>query len=70
MAEARAEDREVGVTFRMSRARRAKLRSEASAEGVSLQVILERRVFGDDVSEDRRPGPIVRHAELDLDMAM
>lgn len=65
MPEPRAKDREAGVLLRMSQENKARLVEEAKEQGVSVQVLLERRLLGID-AEDRKPGrvPKDRHPEL------
>jgi hypothetical protein len=60
MAEPRAKDRATGVLLRMSVEDKARLRSEAEAQGVSLQVLLERRLLGKPDADNRPPGRVPR----------
>lgn len=65
MSEPRAKDREAAVLLRMSVENKARLVAEAQDKGVSVQVLLERRVFDPD-AEVRKPGrtPKTRDPEL------
>lgn len=65
MPEPRAHDRKAAVLLRMSPEDKEHLLAEAADEGISLQVLLERRLLGKH-NDDRNPGrkPKDRHPEL------
>lgn len=64
MSEPRAHDREAAVLLRMSREDKRQLVEEARAAGLSVQVLLERRLLGKHDADNRKPGRSPRDPEL------
>ncbi|WP_156393603.1 hypothetical protein [Nocardioides sp. Root140] len=58
MSEPRAKDRRAAVLVRMSEEQKALLVEEAAMEGISLQVLMERRLLGNADATNRNPGRI------------
>lgn len=58
MSEPRAKDRRAAVLVRMSEETKAQLVAEAAEAGVSVQVLMERRLLGQHDAENRNPGRI------------
>lgn len=58
MSEPRAKDRRAAVLVRMSVEKKALLIEEAAEAGISLQVLMERRLLGFEDAENRNPGRV------------
>jgi len=61
----RSAAREAHMTFRMTRAQRRKLHDDAEAAGLTVQQLLEQRVWGV-ATPRRKPGPVPQGERLEL----
>ena len=53
------------MTFRMTREQRRQLHEEATSEGLTVQQLLEQRVWGA-ATPRRKPGPVPQDDRLDM----